>query len=97
MDGPPANDAVSGNHRKNIENHSITRWFKQWFTADGHMLLLKIQKFHSQGSTMISFWQIVKIFLAMLEDMLKYAWYRAGYTEEHSPVFQTPAQFCNFA
>lgn len=27
-------------------------------------------------------------------DFLKYAWFRAGYIQEHPPEFQTPAQFC---
>lgn len=27
-------------------------------------------------------------------NFLKYAWFRAGYTEEHPPEFDTPAQFC---
>lgn len=28
------------------------------------------------------------------EPFLKYAWYRAGYTQEHPTAFSTPAQFC---
>lgn len=28
------------------------------------------------------------------ENLLKYSWFRAGYTQEHSPDFMTPAQFC---
>lgn len=30
----------------------------------------------------------------IFENMLKYPWYRAGYTQVHPPEFQTPAQFC---
>lgn len=28
------------------------------------------------------------------ENLLKYAWFRAGYIAEHPPEFQTPVQFC---
>lgn len=28
------------------------------------------------------------------ENMVKYAWYRAGYIVEHPPEFETPVQFC---
>lgn len=28
------------------------------------------------------------------ENFLKYSWYRAGYTDEHPPEFETPVQFC---
>lgn len=28
------------------------------------------------------------------ENFLKYAWYRAGYTQEHPAAFETPVQFC---
>lgn len=28
------------------------------------------------------------------ENLLRYAWYRAGYTEDHPEEFKTPVQFC---
>lgn len=28
------------------------------------------------------------------ENLVKYAWYRAGYISEHPPQFQTPVEFC---
>lgn len=58
------------------------------------------------GKIMSSFWQKRENLLSILdmiwyqckaprfESFLKYAWYRAGYTQEHPPEFKTPAQFC---